>query len=142
MTLPVRPIPPAEAPFPIPISHFALSRGNPTLAIEGPDARGRLHVEGAWPDTPSKVDGVGTLLSGAGPDMALDYDPADPSSCVWRVSQSSRFKRGAWDAETRVTIEMKADAAAYLVDERLVGLKDGKVIFERRRSDSIPRRFS
>ena len=142
LTLPVRPIPPAEAPFPIPISHFALSRGNPTLAIEGPDARGRLHVEGAWPDTPSKVDGVGTLLSGAGPDMALDYDPADPSSCVWQVSQSSRFKRGAWDAETRVTIEMKADAAAYLVDERLVGLKDGKVIFERRRSDSIPRRFS
>jgi putative CocE/NonD family hydrolase len=142
LTLPVRPPPSAEAPFPIPLTHFGFSRGNPTLVIEGPDARGHIHVDGAWPDSSSKVAGVGTTISGGGPDMTLDYDPADPSSCVWRVSQTSRFKRGDWDAETRVTIEMTADTAAYTIKDTLIGLKDGEVVFERRSSDLIPRRFS
>ena len=142
LTLPVRPAPAVEPPFPIPLTHFSFSRGNPTLAIEGPDARGHVHVDGGWSATASKVDGVGTLLSGAGPDMTLDYDPANPSSCVWRVSQSSRFKRGGWDAESRVTIEMTADASNYTIKDTLIGLKDGKIVFERRSSDMIPRRFS
>ena len=142
MTLPVRPAPATEAPFPIPLTHYGFSRGNPALAVNGPDAHGRVRVDGSWPASASKVDGVGTTLLGFGPDMTLDYAPADPSSCVWRVSQSSRFKRGGWDAETRVTIEMTADAAAYTIKDTLVGLKDGKVVFERRSTDVIPRRFS
>jgi len=142
LTLPVRPPPATEAPFPIPITRLAFSRGEPSLAVEGPDAHGAVHVEGAWPDSPSKVDGVETLLSGSGPDMVLDYNPSDPLSCVWRVSQSSRFRRGGWDAETRVEIEMTADAATYTINERLTGLQAGKVVFERRRSDLVPRRFS
>ena len=142
LTLPVRPAAMEEAPFPIPLTHLGFSRGNPTLAIDGPDAHGRVHVDGSWPATASKVDGVGTTLSGGGPDMTLDYDPADPSSCVWRVSQASRFKRGDWDAEVRVSIEMTADPDAYTIKDSLIGLKDGKLVFERRSSDVIPRRFS
>ena len=142
LTLPVRPAPATEAAFPIPLTHVGFSRGNPELTIEGPDARGHVHVDGAWPDKPSKAGGVGTILSGGGPDMTLDYDPADPSSCIWRVSQSSRFQRGDWDAETRVSIEMSADAGAYTIKDTLIGLKDGRVVSERRSTDAIPRRFS
>jgi hypothetical protein len=142
LMLPVRPAPPDEPAFPIPLSHLDFSRGEPDLAIAGPGANGRVHIEGAWPDAPSTIAGVGTVHSGGGPDMALDYSPADPSTCVWRVSQSSRYRRGAWDAETRVAIEMTADAAAYKINERLTALRDGKVVFDRRRSDIIPRRFS
>jgi hypothetical protein len=88
------------------------------------------------------VAGVGTLLSGAGPDMVLDLDPTSPSDSRWQVSQSSRFQRGDWDAEVRVTIVMTADETNYFVDERLVALNHGKVVFERRRSDKVPRSFS
>ncbi len=141
LTLPVRPAPAAEASFPIPVTHIAFSRGEPTLSIDtGPS--GLVHVEGGWPDQPSKVSGVGTLLSGSGPDMVLDLDPTSPGDSRWQVSQSSRFRRGDWDAETRVTIVMTADEENYAVEERLVGLDHGKVVFERRRSDRVPRGFS
>ena len=141
LTLPVRPQPPTEAPFPIPVTYIAFSRGEPALTIEaGPS--GGAHVEGGWPDQPSKVGGVGTLLSGSGPDMVLDLDPKSPNDSRWQVSQSSRFRRGDWDAETRVSIIMTADDANYIIEERLVALSSGKVIFARRRSDRIPRPYA
>ena len=142
LTLPVRPIPASEPDFPIPVTHSGFSRGEPELTIGPPDASGVVHIHGAWADQPSVVGGVGTETSGAGPDMDLAYNPADPSSCVWRVSQSSRFRRGDWDAETRVTIEMTADETSYFIKEQLTALKDGAVFFHRERSDVIARRLT
>jgi hypothetical protein len=142
LTLPVRPIPAAEPDFPIPVTHSGFSRGEPELTIAAPDASGTVRIHGAWPDQPSVVSGVGTELSGAGPDMALAFNSADPSSCVWRASQSNRFRRGDWDAETRVTIEMTANETTYFVTEQLTALKDGSVWFHRERSDAIARRLT
>ena len=140
LTLPVRPIPAMEAPFPVPITHPAFSRGEPVLKIN--DAAMPIEVEGGWPENASKVEATGETLSGRGPDMRLSYDPRHPNRSRWTVSQTSRFRRGEWDAETRVEIEMTSTAGAFRIRERLIGLKDGRVVFDRRRSDRIPRRFS
>ncbi len=138
LTLPVRPIPASEPDFPIPITHVSFSRGEPSLDIkESPG--GRVRVSGAWPDHASVVDGVGTELSGSGPDMSLSFDPHDPSSCVWMVRQSSRFRRAGWDCTTKVTIQMTATPSQYVIRESLEALKDGAPFFERNRTDYIPR---
>jgi predicted acyl esterase len=142
LTLPVRPIPAAEPDFPIPVTHSGFSRGEPDLSITGPDASGVVRVHGAWPPSASVIAGVGTERSGAGPDMDLAYTPADPSSCVWRVSESGRFRRGDWDAETRVSIEMTANATTYVIKEELTALKDGAPWFHRTRTESIARRLT
>ena len=142
LSLPVRPIPAAEPDFPIPVTHSGFSRGEPVLSIARADAAGVVRVHGAWPDRPSVVAGVGTELSGAGPDMDLSVKPKDPSSCVWTVRQSSRFRRGAWDAETRVSITMSANETTYFITEQLTALKDGAVWFHRERSDAMARRLT
>jgi hypothetical protein len=140
LTLPARPIPAVEAPFPIPITHPAFSRGEPVLKIS--DADGAIAVEGAWPASSNTVVATGETLSGRGPDMALSFDPRHPNRSRWTVSQASRFRRSGWDCETQVEIEMTSTAQAFRVRERLTALKDGKVVFERLRDDAIPRRFS
>jgi putative CocE/NonD family hydrolase len=140
LVLPVRPIPAEEVPFPIPITHPAFSRGEPALKIS--DASGRITVEGAWPETSTAVAATGETLSGRGPDMSLSFDPRHPNRSRWTVSQASRFRRTGWDCETQVEIEMTSTARTFHVRERLTALKDGKIIFERRRTDAIPRRFS
>jgi predicted acyl esterase len=142
LTLPVRPIPAEEAPFPIPITHNGFSRGEPVLEITPPDAEGWVRVHGAWPDHPYTVAGVGTELSGSGPNMDLAMRAGDPSSSQWTVTQTGRFRRGDWDCETRVSIEMTADAHAYHIKETLSALKNGAPFFERHRADTIPRRLT
>lgn len=139
LTLPVRPIPAAEPVMPIPITHLGFSRGEPDLAITGPDAEGWIRVKGAWPDHAGVVAGVGTELSGGGPDMDLAWRPADPKSCVWTVTQTSRFRRGEWDCQMAVRIEMTASETAYRIKERLTAHKNGSPWFERDRDDVIPR---
>ncbi|MFI4935290.1 MAG: CocE/NonD family hydrolase [Caulobacterales bacterium] len=142
LRLPVRPIPASEPAFPIPVTHIQFSRGEPALTIQPADADGWVRVQGAWPDRLSTVAAVGRELSGGGPDMTLQWRPADPASCDWRVSQTSRFRRGDWDCEMRVSLEMTADAATYTLSEHLTALKDGAVFFDRARSNTIPRELT
>ncbi|QUD86725.1 hypothetical protein [Phenylobacterium montanum] len=51
----------------------------------------------------------------------------------------SGYRRGEWDCEQRVEIEMTADAAAFHIRERLTALKAGAVVFDRERRDTVPR---
>lgn len=139
LSLPVRPQPAAEPDMPIPITHAAFSRGEPVLTIDPPDPDGRIRIHGGWADHAGTVAGVGTELSGGGPDMELAWRPADPASCQWTVRQTSRFRRGDWDCEMRVVIDMTADERSYVVKERLTALKNGVQMFEKVRSDTIPR---
>lgn len=141
LSLPVRTAPAVEPPFPIPVKDLQLPRGNPRLDI-AERADGSIHVEGGWADSPSKVEATGTELSGSGPNMVLDYNPADRNSCRWRVTQDSHYRRGDWDCETRVSIEMTSTATHYQIEESLIAIKNGKTFFERRNSDKIARRYS
>lgn len=141
LELPVRPIPTTEAAFAIPVRHSDFSRGDPRLEIEE-EPGGAVRVQGAWPDEPHTVAATSTTLSGAGPDMQLQYDPSHPNSCRWRVTQSSRYQRGDWDCEIRVSIEMTSTPTHYVVEERLMALKGGASIFDAARRDEIKRRFS
>jgi uncharacterized protein len=141
LQLPVRPVPATETAFPIPVHHSDFSRGAPRLEIEE-RPKGSVQVRGAWANEPYTLPATSTTLSGAGPDMELDFDPSDPNSCRWRVTQSSRYQRGDWDCETRVEIEMTSTPTHYVIQEKLVALKGGKPFFEADRRDEIKRRFS
>jgi putative CocE/NonD family hydrolase len=141
LRLPVRPAPSAEVPFPIAIRDAGFSRGNPRLEIRE-SADGAVEVLGSWPDRPTVVAATNTEISGSGPDMELRYNPADPSSCRWRVSESSRYRRDDWDCETRVEIVMTSTRTHFRVEETLTALKSRKPFFSRHRRDEIERRFS
>lgn len=141
LQLPARPVPAAEAPFPLTQTHSAFSRGDPTLRVlQRPE--GSVTVEGAWADQSSRVPGTGVELSGGGPDMELRYDPADRNSCRWRVSQTSRYRRGAWDCEVNATVLMTSTRTHFHIEDTLEARKNGKTIFSVTRRDAIPRRVS
>jgi len=137
LVLPVRPIPEAEAAFAIPVTDPQFSRGDPVLVIKETD--GKVEVHGAWPAQASSVAGVGTILSGSGPNMELSMQAGAPETCRWVVTQNSRFVRGGWDCEMRVKIEMTADETHYLVNETFTALENGSVWLSRHRRDRISR---
>jgi hypothetical protein len=139
--LPVRPVPEKEMMFPIAIRDAGFSRGEPVLDIRERDD-GAVDVRGSWPDRAGTIAATGTELSGGGPDMELFFDPSDPLSSRWRVTQSSRYRRGDWDCETRVEIVMTATRTHFRVEDTLTALKGGKPFFTRTLRDEIPRRFS
>ncbi len=139
LTLPVRPRPAAEPTMPIPTTHLGFSRGEPTLEITPTDAAGWVRVRGAWPAYSSTVADIGTELSGFGPNMDLAWRPADPASCVWSVRNMNRYRRGDWDCETQVSIEITAGTTTYTVKEHLKALKNGQPFFEKERTDRVPR---
>ncbi|QUD89503.1 CocE/NonD family hydrolase [Phenylobacterium montanum] len=139
LTLPVRPIPAAEAPFPIPVTHDGFSRGEPALDITQ-EADGWVRMRGAWPNHPFVVPGIGTQLSGSGPDMQLEIRAGEPNSSKWTITQSSRFRRGDWDCEMRCAIEMRSSATHYVIQERLSAEKNGQPFFSRERTDRIERK--
>lgn len=140
LTLPIRPPVAPEPLFPISEEDFPFPRSDPRLDIEEA-LDGHVRVEGAWPASSSKVEATGTELSGSGPDMRLDFDPANPNSCRWLVRQSSRYRRGSWDCETRVSIEMTSTPTYFTINENLTAFKDGKVFHQRNRSDDIARLY-
>ncbi len=141
LDLPVRPIPAAEAPFGLEETHPGFSRGDPTLRIDE-TPRGFVTIQGGWADSASTVQATSLEMSGGGPDMTLTYDPRDRQSCVWRVRQHSRYRRGDWDCEVRVEIAMTSTASHFHVEDRLVALKNGETVVSVTRHDEIPRRFS
>ena len=137
LVLPVRPIPDQEAAFPIPVTYPDFSRGDPVLQID--EKGGTVQVHGAWPDQASKVAGVGTTLSGSGPDMELSMREGAPETCRWIVTQNSRFVRGDWNCEMRVRIEMTSDKTHYVVREQFVALENGVAWMDRHRVNRIAR---
>lgn len=141
LMLPVRPTHASELPFPIPEGGIKFPSSNPGLDIKE-QANGRVRVEGGWPASSSTVDATKTELSGSGPDMLLDYDPAQPNSCRWEIKQSSRYHRSDWDCETRVSIEMTSTPTHFIIKESLVALNGGKYFYKRDNIDKIERKYS
>ena len=139
LSLPVRAISHDDPPLPIAETHDGFSRGEPSLVIEPQDAEGWVRVHGGWPDQPFTVPGIGTRLSGHGPDMDLTIRAGDPTTSRWTISQASRFQRDAWDCETRIEIRMTCDASHYHVEERLTALQNGQEVFRRELANVIPR---
>lgn len=141
LELPVRPIPDAEAPTAIAESRISFSRGDPSLRIEERPG-GDVRITGAWADSPARIAATDLELSGAGPDMDLVYDPADRNSCAWRVRQTSRYRRGDWDCEVRVEIEMTSTPNHFRILDTLTAFRNGQQVFSATRRDEVPRIFS
>jgi hypothetical protein len=138
LTLPVRSVPQSEAPMPIALTHLAFGRGEPSLDIEE-RADGRVTVKGAWPASHSTVGGVGTQLSGSGPDMDLEIMTGAPESCRWTVNQTSAFRRDDWDCTLGVEITMTSTREEFIIEEALVAHEKGVEVFRTRRKDRCPR---
>src|SRR5579871_437880 len=131
----------ADQVFPMRLQRGGFSRGEPTLAIDERGG-GSAIVTGRWSEWSQEIAATKTVLSGNGPDMELFCDPAEPLRTRWRVSQSSRYRRDAWDCEVRAEIVMSATRTHYIIEERLEAMKNERPLFSRTRRDEIPRRFS
>ena len=141
LSLPIRPVPPKEEPFPIPERDIPFPRSNPRLDIDE-EPGGRVRVDGAWPHSTSIVDATGTELSGSGPDMQLEFDPSDSDSCRWSIKQTSRYRREDWDCEIRVAIEMTSTSTHFSITESLAAFKNGMAFYSREKRDRVPRHYS
>ncbi len=138
LSLPVRPPPAVEAPFEIPFQPgIPPGEGGPVAEVSGAD--GAIAFRANWPQSKGEAPDVGTHLTGSGPNTELSIREGDPNSGLWRVSQSSGYRRGDWDCQLESLVELRSTASHFLVSERLIARKDGEVIFEREHEQSIPR---
>ena len=54
--------------------------------------------------------------------------PGDPLSCVWRAEQSARYQRPGWDVAIRSSVSVRAQAGAYVVEEKLQATLNGETV--------------
>ncbi len=138
LVLPVRERPAAEAPFGIPLQ-AGVPPGAGGPAVEATREDGAIAFRARWPESVAEAPEIGTVLTGSGPNAELSITEGDPNSGLWRVSQSSGYRRGDWDCQLESRVELRSTASHFRVRERLVARKDGEVIFEREHKEAIPR---
>jgi uncharacterized protein len=138
-TLPTRP-PTADPPFPIPVIETApgSGRGDPHLTRHVLP-NGRAVFGDLWLPSQSVIEGAGTTVERSGPMVEGVYDPADPTTCHWRVRQTVRYQRGDWDCALSSEVDLTADATHFHLRERLTAARAGAPVFEREHKATIPR---
>ena len=138
LDLPVRSAPPAEPPMLLAQRPASPADSGPTITTER-GADGEVRWTSAWPESRTEVRGVGTVLTGLGPNAELWIREGDPTSCVWLVTQSSRYQRGDWDCALESRVELRSTATDFVVTETLAARRNGEPVFERTRENTIAR---
>lgn len=128
LALPVRTPPAIEPAMPILSVSIAPDAGD--VVVTTTDDDGRLTVTGKWPDK-QRVCANGTILSGFGPNTVATIIRGAPNSGVWSGERISRYQRGAWNCELRISFEVRSTARRFQTVETIVALQDGKPIFNR-----------
>ncbi len=128
LMLPVRAPPAIDPTMPIAVVPIAPDAGAVVVAITA--ANGKLAVTGRWPDQP-RTCANGTILSGHGPDTVATIDAGDPNGGMWSGERVSRFRRGNWDCQIRVTFTLRSTPTQFFLVETLVAESSGVKIFER-----------
>ena len=100
---------------------------------------GEVRVIETWPMSSNVVADISETVSGNGPNVALSITPGDPLSCAWRAEQSARYQRPGWDVAIRSSVSVRADAYAYVVEERLVASLNGETVADVKHHATIPR---
>ena len=138
LDLPVRSAPPTEPPMLLAGRPPSPPDGGPEISVaRSPD--GGLRWTSAWPESRAEVRGVGTVITGLGPNADLHIREGDPASGVWIITQSARYQRGAWDCALDCRIDLRSTPTDFIVTESLLARQAGTVVFERTRETTIPR---
>ena len=138
LDLPVRAAPATETPMLLAQRPASPADGGPTITSERGQG-GAVRWTSTWPESRTDVRGVGTVLTGLGPNAELETREGDPNSGVWVVTQSSRYQRGDWDCALESRIELRSTATDFIVVETLVARRGEAVVFERTRENQVPR---
>ncbi len=138
LDLPIRTPPPMEPPMLLSGRPASPADGGPTISVDR-EANGEVRWTSAWPESRTEVRGVGTTITGNGPNAALRVREGEPNSGVWVVTQSSRYQRGDWDCAVEARVELRSTLADFVVTETLVARRDGELVFERTRENTIAR---
>ncbi len=137
--LPVRPRPVAAAPMPIALAPPLPSGPKtwPRMELERRD--GAVRVGETWPLATQTVADIAETISGAGPNVVLTMTEGDPSSCVWKAEQSSRYKRPGWDVQLTSQISLSATPAHFTIEERIAATLNQEPVADVRTTKTIPR---
>jgi predicted acyl esterase len=143
IVLPVRPVPAAEAPFPIPVRPAApqalaglLGTPRDERTLRAPD--GRVTIHRVSPEVSYPMPDVGTALIRRWTESSEITEGA-PNSCIWKNENLVGFKRGDWDCQTLAAFEITSTADAFLVKESLEVTKGGDRFFHKESEKKIDR---
>jgi uncharacterized protein len=133
LILPIRPAPPTEAPFPIPVKH---SPGTSpyTHSEMGPGTQGHLKN----PLATTVITDVGTTVATQSSENFVIQE-GTPNSCVWSQENMTAWKRGEWDCAVSAAFELTSTPQAFHLKETLQAKQDGREIFKREKISTIPR---
>ena len=138
LDLPVRAAPPVDTPMLLAQRPASKADGGPQITVERGQT-GAVRWTSTWPESRTEVRGIGTVLTGLGPNAYLTIREGEPNSCVWVVNQSSRYQRGDWDCGLESRVELRSTATDFIVTETLVARRGEAVVFERTLENRIAR---
>jgi uncharacterized protein len=145
--LPIRPPEAVDQPLPIGLIRDAIEKqvlsdpkslDNYRVVQTGPDANGTISIHKILRDPPEAVADIGTVASG-GSDWIMTIREGDPNSSVWKLEWFSRLKRGAWDTETRSTLELTSTPDDFHLRETIHAKEGDQTVFERTWDNAIKR---
>jgi putative CocE/NonD family hydrolase len=143
VTLPVRPAPAVDAPFPIPLlpstaQPYAglMARPPEDIAQRSPD--GRITAKRETKESSFTVPGVGTTLTRSGSELN-EITEGQPNSGVWKQQTSGRFQRGDWDCRSIAAYELTSTPKTFVVKESLKLMKGEELFFEQETVSTIDR---
>ena len=128
LDLPVRAAPVIEAAMPIALASSAPEDPKAGPVMEITQTAGEVRIVETWPPSSGLVADIGETVSGSGPNVVLSMTPGDPLSCVWRAEQSARYQRPGWDVAIRSSVSVRAQAGAYVVEEKLQATLNGETV--------------
>jgi putative CocE/NonD family hydrolase len=133
LTLPVRPAPAVEEPFPIPLKHSPGSSPYTHTAM-GPGTEGHL----SRPLSSTVFDDIGITVQEQSSESVVIKE-GDPNSGVWRQDNMTSWKRGDWNCTVSAAFELTSTAGAFHLKEVLRAKKGDEEIFKREKISTIKR---
>ena len=143
ITLPVRPMPAAEAPFPIPLmpqttNPFAGLTGRPPQEAARRNPDGRVTLKRDSPESSYTVPGIGTTMTRSGTELN-EIMEGQPNSCIWRQESRGGFKRGDWDCRSTTAYELTSTPTTFIIKESVKLMKGEEIFFEQETVSTIER---
>jgi putative CocE/NonD family hydrolase len=133
LTLPLRPEPPREALFPIPVIRSPGSSPY-THTDMGPGTEAHLKS----PLQSTSIAEVGTVVSTQSSED-LSIREGDPNSGVWTQQNTTAWKRGDWDCTVSASFELTSTAEEFRLKEVLQARQGDREIFKRDQVSTIRR---
>ncbi len=136
LDLPMRVAPAIESTMPVTSIAIAPDKGD--VAVTSSSDHGILTVTGTWPDKTRRCAN-GTELSGYGPNTVARITAGAPNSGTWSGERVSRYRRGDWDCELRISFLVRSTPRTFVVREAITAALKGQQIFTRISKRSIKR---